>query len=187
VMLSLSSQWDNGVINQGQIYGQKRTNDTDPFLRYPQGTIRVTSLLDDGTTGVSSLSFGGNAAMPTNSLSNLVEFSDELSYLSAAHRIKLGTLVNVTGNDNDLRHQSERVRSVSTHSPISRTACPRRTPGSSRRTKQAGDAINAAIYAGELAQVARVAVRLWRSSRGFALRRTAQLQRAGRQRLRPPH
>ena len=158
LMLSLSSQWDNGVINQGQIYGQKRTNDTDPFLVYPQGTIRLTSLLEDGSTGISNLSFGGNAAMPTNSLQNMVEFSDEVSYLSSAHRIKLGTLINVTGNDNDLaanRNGSFTFNSLSDFEhniPAQYTRL--LTPN-----KQAGDAVNAAIYLGDT----------WRKSRAFQL------------------
>ncbi|HVZ49738.1 MAG TPA: carboxypeptidase regulatory-like domain-containing protein [Gemmatimonadaceae bacterium] len=156
MMVSLSSQWDNGIINQGQIYGQKRTSDTDPFLRFPQGTVRITSDLPDGTTALSNVSFGGNASMPTNQLSNMLEFSDEVSYLGAAHRLKLGTLVNVTGNDNDLaanRNGSFTFNSLADFQngvPASYTRL--LTPNT-----QKGDAVNAAVYLGDT----------WRKSRGL--------------------
>jgi hypothetical protein len=66
----------------------------DPYLLMPEGRVRVTSAFDDGATGVTTLDFGGNPALPTEGRNTQFEITDELSYLgSAGHRYKIGGLL----------------------------------------------------------------------------------------------
>lgn len=94
VALTVSSVFENGLINELRTYVSRDKNELDPFIVLPAGRVRVTSALSDGTQGITVLSFGGNASFPQASTNSLVEVSDELSYLSKnrAHRVRLGTL-----------------------------------------------------------------------------------------------
>src|SRR5207248_3295720 len=60
------------------------------------GRVVVASILDDGTSAISTLQFGGNPSLPQETKSSLLEVSDEISRLTTAggHRFKLGGLLN---------------------------------------------------------------------------------------------
>ena len=98
---TLTSTADNGLINEFKAYLTGDVSHADPFLSFPVGRVRVTSLLPDQLQGVSVLGFGGNASFPQSGSDALLEMSDELSYLTRnrAHRVKLGALLDVTSFD----------------------------------------------------------------------------------------
>ncbi len=63
----------------------------DPYVLVPEGQVRVASDLTDGTSGVSTIAFGGNPGLPTAGTNSQLSISDELSFLNfAGHRYKLG-------------------------------------------------------------------------------------------------
>jgi hypothetical protein len=65
----------------------------DPFLELPSGSVRVTSALQDGTTGVSNIVFGGNTASGAGSTSTTAQLVNQLSWFSEnnKHRLKLSS------------------------------------------------------------------------------------------------
>ncbi len=63
----------------------------DPYVFVPEGQVRVASDLMDGTSGVSTVVFGGNPGLPTAGTNSQLSVSNELSLLNfAGHRYKLG-------------------------------------------------------------------------------------------------
>ncbi len=56
-----------------------------PYLRVPSGTVRINSLLDDGSAAVRTLSFGGNPSL-LNSRTTNGELSNELRWYSGNNR-----------------------------------------------------------------------------------------------------
>jgi hypothetical protein len=103
VLASVISQFDNGLINEARVYGAIDTRDTKAYFGIPEGRVRVTSDLADGTTGISSLVFGGNGALPQDIENDQLEATNELSFITAdgAHRLKLGALVNMSRYNQD--------------------------------------------------------------------------------------
>lgn len=160
LMTSLSSQFDNGIINEVRLYMADATNNAQPFLTMPQGSVRVTSALPDSLTGISNFVFGGNAGMPTSSETKQIELTDEASYFKAgsAHRFKVGFFGNITSfNNNNTTNQlgSWSYNSLADFdnnlpSQFTRTLTP---------TVHTGDTENAAVYVGDA----------WRVSRAFQM------------------
>jgi hypothetical protein len=100
-MISLTSHLGN-FINEVRAYSSIDNRSTDPYVHYPTGRVIVASNLPDGSVGVSSLQFGVNPALPQSSRSQLNEFSEEVSRVSrnAAHRLKLGALLDESESEN---------------------------------------------------------------------------------------
>ncbi|MDB4908979.1 MAG: hypothetical protein JWO05_3763 [Gemmatimonadetes bacterium] len=96
-MVSLTSTLSS-FLNELRASWQKDNRTADPYLQTPEGRVRLSSILSDGTFSVSSLDFGGNTGLPNDGTNEQVELTDELSWLSAggAHRWKLGGLANRT-------------------------------------------------------------------------------------------
>lgn len=95
-MISLTSHWDNGLINELRAYTSTDNRNSDPYLEVPSGRVIVASTLADGTSAVSTLQFGVNPSLPQESHTRLTEASDEISRVSTGggHRVKLGGLLN---------------------------------------------------------------------------------------------
>jgi hypothetical protein len=95
IMATLTSHV-HGLINEARVYQSSDRQITDPYLIAPDGRVTMAGTLTDGTQSVTSLQFGGNPSLPQETHSRLLEASDEVSYVSpgAAHRIKLGALIN---------------------------------------------------------------------------------------------
>jgi hypothetical protein len=74
----------------------------DPYLDLPSGMVRVRSELDDGTSPVKSLLFGGNASR-SQSHSEALQLSNQLSWFSGAnrHTIKVATSVGYAASSNE--------------------------------------------------------------------------------------
>lgn len=167
VLASLISQFDNGLINEMRVYGAIDTRDTQAYLTMPEGRVRVTSELADGTTGISSLVFGGNGALPQDIENDQLEATNELSWISAdgAHRVKLGALLNLSGYNQDFatnRNGSflfNSLEELEAGTPVqfTRTLAP---------TERDGGIWNGALYLGDT----------WRKSRALQLTYGARLE-----------
>jgi hypothetical protein len=97
VMLSLSSTLFDQFVNEGRAYYERSSQSANPYFEGPEGRVRVSSLLSDGAIGVSSLDFGGNPALPSSSVNDQLELTDELSLIrGGGHRLKLGLLLNLS-------------------------------------------------------------------------------------------
>jgi hypothetical protein len=90
--LTLASQFGRQLTSEFQVSFERDRRDEDPFLATPQARVRVTSELDDGSTGITTLVLGGNTGMPQNERSTGVEISEEMSWLSGGggHRVRFG-------------------------------------------------------------------------------------------------
>lgn len=158
VLVSVISQFDNGLINEARVYGALDTRDTRPYLVAPSGRVQVLSDFDDGSRSVSALTFGGNTALPQDLENDQLEATNELSWISAdgAHRVKLGGLVNLSRYNQDFatnRNGTFTYNSLvdlenNTPSLFTRTLAP---------TERNGGIWNSAIYLGDT----------WRKSRAL--------------------
>src|SRR5438067_3330564 len=94
-MLTLTSHLGM-FINELRGYKSVDNRNTNGYLSVPDGRVVVASVLDDGTSAISTLQFGGNPSLPQETRSSLLEVSDDLSRLTTAggHRFKLGGLRN---------------------------------------------------------------------------------------------
>ena len=83
-------------INELRGYKSVDSRNTAGYLSVPDGRVVVASALEDGTSAISTLQFGGNPSLPQVTNTNLLEVSDELSRLTTkgGHRFKLGGLLN---------------------------------------------------------------------------------------------
>ncbi|HEY1951203.1 MAG TPA: carboxypeptidase regulatory-like domain-containing protein [Gemmatimonadaceae bacterium] len=95
-MLTLTSH-AGMFINELRGYKSVDNRNTSGYLSVPDGRVVVASVLQDGTSAISTLQFGGNPSLPQETRSSLLEVSDEISRLTTAggHRFKLGGLLNV--------------------------------------------------------------------------------------------
>lgn len=84
-------------LSASKIYGT-------PYLDLPAGRVRVTSAFDDGTSGVQTLSFGGNPGLNTTQTAVTTAFQNQLSWFSAnnKHRLKLATELRHENSDQNL-------------------------------------------------------------------------------------
>jgi hypothetical protein len=167
VLASLISQFDNGFINEFRLYGAVDTRDSRPYLVAPAGRVQVVSDFDDGSRGVSTLTFGGNGALPQDVDNDQLEATNELSWISndGAHRLKLGTLVNASRYNQDFA--TNRSGTFTYNSLVDFEA---NTPSLFTRTlapsERNGGIINAALYLGDT----------WRVSRAFQVTYGARLE-----------
>ncbi|HSJ63448.1 MAG TPA: carboxypeptidase regulatory-like domain-containing protein, partial [Gemmatimonadaceae bacterium] len=138
----------------------------DPYLLIPEGRVRVSSELADGSIGVSSLAFGGNPALPTDGTSSQLEVTNELSLLGFnGHRYKLGGLLNYSRFTT--MNSSDRFGSFTFNSLEAFEAG---TPASFTRTlapaEREGAMLNAALYLGDT----------WRASQALQMTYGARLE-----------
>jgi len=94
-MLTLTSHMGM-FINELRGYKSVDNRSTEGYLSVPDGRVVVASVLEDGSSAISTLQFGGNPSLPQETNSSLLEVSDEISRLTTTggHRFKLGGLVN---------------------------------------------------------------------------------------------
>jgi hypothetical protein len=94
-MLTLTSHFGM-FINELRGYKSVDSRNTSGYLSVPDGRVVVASILEDGTSAISTLQFGGNPSLPQETKSGLLEVSDEISRLTTTggHRFKLGGLLN---------------------------------------------------------------------------------------------
>ena len=91
-MATLTSHFGSTILNELRAFYLGATNDGEPFSLVPQARVQVASDLPDSTLGITTLVFGGNAGLPSSTVSSSFEASNELSWLPGAgsHRLKVG-------------------------------------------------------------------------------------------------
>ena len=75
----------------------------EPYLQLPAGRVRVSSVFDDGGSGVQTLAFGGNPGLGASSRNTTGTFQNTLSWFDTGnkHRVKLSTEVQYSGSTHD--------------------------------------------------------------------------------------
>ncbi len=92
--LQLTSRLGGTWTNELQVSTSRSDAQTLPFLDMPEGRVRVTSDLADGTRSVANLVFGGDRSMPTESFESSFRIKNELGVLhNLTHRIRAGVEV----------------------------------------------------------------------------------------------
>ena len=149
VLVSLASTLFDEFVNEGRVYYERSRTNADPYFVGPEGRVRVSSALSDGTIGFSTLDFGGNPALPTASVNDQLEISDEVSWIrGGGHRWKLGLLLNLS----DVA-QSSNINRDGTFSFNSLSDFANNQPASFTRTfspsAKSTSALNTALYLGD--------------------------------------
>ena len=88
-----NSYFGFGILEETTIGVSASHNYGTPYLALPSGRVIVNSSFDDGTSGLQTLSFGGNQSLNTSQTSNSIGLLNQLSWFSASnkHRLKLIT------------------------------------------------------------------------------------------------
>jgi hypothetical protein len=83
-----------GVLSKTTLGVASSRGDVTPYLLLPEGSVRVRSDLDDSTSTVKSLFFGGSSVRSEN-VNNAVQLKNQLSWYSASnkHTFKLATSI----------------------------------------------------------------------------------------------
>jgi hypothetical protein len=86
-----SNYFGIGILTETSIGFSAQKNYGDPFLNLPAGRVRVTSVFEDSSSSVATLSFGGSPVMNTSATSTSTQAQNQLSWFSAnnKHRLKL--------------------------------------------------------------------------------------------------
>ena len=79
-----------GVLSKTTLGIAESGSSSTPYEHVPEGTVRVSSLLPDGSASVKSLSFGGNSQLSSSSNQTL-QLNNQLSWFSAdnQHTLKV--------------------------------------------------------------------------------------------------
>src|SRR6185503_4734095 len=82
---------DSFFLNVTRLGAHTDINDATPYMRIPDARVLVTSQLNDGSTGLSSLIFGGNSGLPRYTRTSGVELYNQTSWNSStnAHHWRL--------------------------------------------------------------------------------------------------
>jgi len=94
LLASLTSSF-GALINEFRAYVSADRQRLDPAATLPLGVVTIGSTLEDGRSGQTQLQFGANPSLPRRVETDLVEVSNELSWLvGGGHRLKFGALLN---------------------------------------------------------------------------------------------
>jgi len=101
---TLTSNIAGRFLNELKVYGSVNKNAGNPFITLPFGRVQVASELENGESGISTLTFGGNTGLPQQGKTNTFEATNETSWLSdgGGHRFKLGGLFNLQSFERDV-------------------------------------------------------------------------------------
>ena len=93
-----------GILSETTLGFSASRTEANPFLLMPTGNVRVNSTLDNGSSGVQTLVFGGNQNLNNTQTSNQVALLNQLSWFSAnnKHRLKLTTELRRDGSGQEL-------------------------------------------------------------------------------------
>src|SRR5262249_15416012 len=92
-----------GVLSKTTLGVAGFGNSSSPYERVPEGTVRVGSVLPDGSESVKSLSFGGSSQLASSS-NQTIQLNNSLSWFSAdnQHTLKLTSSVSRDAFTSDL-------------------------------------------------------------------------------------
>lgn len=98
-----SAYFDAGVLSETSINAGWNEASGSPFTLLPMGSVRINSILPDGTNGLRTVSFGGNPFLGTRQTGTSAGILNTLSWFStsARHRIKLTTELRHEGFERD--------------------------------------------------------------------------------------
>ena len=79
-----------GILSETSGGLRRSRNYSTPYLEMPSGTVRISSIFDDGSTGLTSIAFGGSSSLSSSNTTTGAELSNQLSWFSSSnkHRIK---------------------------------------------------------------------------------------------------
>jgi hypothetical protein len=94
-----SSYFGFGILTETTVGFSESRNYSSPYLVMPNGSVRVNSSFDDGTSGVRTVAFGGNPGMNQSLNTATGSFMNQMSWFSAdnKHRLKFTS---------ELRHET---------------------------------------------------------------------------------
>jgi hypothetical protein len=94
------SSYVKGILSETSAGVSLSRNGGSPYLSMPAGRVRVNSTFSDGTSGVQSLSFGGNQSLSSEQTSTTLALMNQLSWFSTnnKHRVKLTSEVRRDGS-----------------------------------------------------------------------------------------
>lgn len=92
------------ILSESSVGVNVARNYGEPYLDLPSGRVRVNSVLEDGASGVQSLSFGGNQGLFGESRTVGGTAQNTLSWFDDAnkHRVKLTTELQYSGSQQNL-------------------------------------------------------------------------------------
>jgi hypothetical protein len=92
-----------GILSETSLGASWSRNYSDPYLSLPGGRVRVSSVFDDGSSGVQMLSFGGSQSLSSASTAVGGQAMNQLSWFSAnnKHRLKLTSELRYDGLSQD--------------------------------------------------------------------------------------
>jgi hypothetical protein len=155
LQVTLTSRFGS-FVHEAKGYFATNNQDADPYVTYPEGRVRLSSQLPDGTTSVTSLTFGANPGLPNVGSGRSFEGTDELSWISddGAHRVKLGALYNWAENDQNSGINRYGSFTYNTLADFlnNQPAIFTRTLGDQRTT---GSSVNSALYLGDVWRISR--------------------------------
>lgn len=76
-------------LSETSVGASVSSNDADPYLALPAGTVRINSTFADGTSGVTNIAFGGSPNLSTTQGSSTLSFRNQLSWFSLNNRHRL--------------------------------------------------------------------------------------------------
>lgn len=141
---------DSFFLNDTKISAHTDISNATPYLHIPDARVLVTSQLADGTTGLSSLVFGGNSGLPRYARTSGVELYNQTSWNSQtnAHRWRL----TLDAHDDQLR-QTQGANALGTYTYNSIADVAANTPASFSRSFAHSDVLadmrNGAIALGD--------------------------------------
>ncbi len=166
LMTTYTSIFGGMFLNEFKGYVSINKNQARSFIELPAGRVQVASDLDEATTrAVSTLTFGGNTGLPQDGRSRTFEMTDEVSWLTPAHRFKLGGLFNLAGFEQDVtsnRFGTYTFASLADYDAGKATSFTRTLQPNVRE----GSQMNAAVYLGDV----------WRARRGLQITYGARLE-----------
>jgi hypothetical protein len=146
----LSSRFGTAIVNELRAGLQLDNREGTPFLLMPLGRVQVLSDLTDGTTGLSTLQFGGSTSVLNRSDNTVFEATNETSLLldEGKHRLKIGGLINRSGYTQDQAFNRFGIYTFNSLADLeaNRPATFQRTLASPERT---GSTINSGFYIGD--------------------------------------
>lgn len=166
VMATYTSIFGGTFLNEFKGYVSVNKSQARSFMALPAGRVQVASDLDEATTrAVSTLTFGGNTGLPQDGRSSTFEMTDEVSWLTADHRFRLGGLVNVSRFEQDVtsnRFGTYTFASLADYEAGNATSFTRTLQPNVRD----GSQLNAALYLGDV----------WRARRGVQVTYGARVE-----------
>jgi hypothetical protein len=84
--------WDK-IATETWLTAQYSKQSNEAYLRFPAGNVRVASTLDDGSSSIRSLTFGGRSSQEESNSSSLIGIKNQMRWLSMdnKHSLKLTT------------------------------------------------------------------------------------------------